>query len=96
MYKCLSVLAFTGTMLSMIFSKNVLMIRILMYFSIYMIIYVPMVINKVVSCLAGKERAIRFPISFLMNAGTIVVTLIPLVVQLAKNIAGVVPYTFWS
>lgn len=82
----LSSIMLIAVLIGIIFYKNLLLMRIELYFSFFSIIYIPKVINYI------SHKWTRV----LMNYSLIIITLIPLVFQLHKNISGVVPYYFMN
>ena len=77
-------------LLSIIFFKNVLMIRMLWYFSILGIICFPIIIDKV-SALFKKDKQARVVIFSLF----FVIIFFAYVIQLKKGIDEIVPYITW-
>lgn len=88
-YNAIMIIACT---LGIVFSKDVIMSRIEFYFSILIIIYIPEVINELFKFLtANKENKNLYEsISFVF---IILISLVPMVYQLAGNISGVTPYS---
>lgn len=72
-----------AVVIGIVFYNNILISRIEIYFSLFIIIYIPLVIK-----LVGKSKLFWY-CSFM------VITAIPMIVQLRGNISGVVPYNFF-
>ncbi len=74
------------------FSHNILMTRVLTYFTIYATFYIPEVIDR--CCLNYRGTLYeKMVVRMMVIGGTVLVTLIPLGVQLSKNLSMVIPYT---
>lgn len=88
-YNAIMIIACT---LGIVFSKDVIMSRIEFYFSILIIIYIPEVINELFKFLAANKenKNLYESISFVF---IILISLVPMLYQLAGNISGVTPYS---
>lgn len=92
----LNAIMIVSTIIGLIFSKNILIGRIEQYFTIYIIVYVPQVINLVAKHLVIDSNKYKYKYIYLIVSwGTMIVSLIPLLFQLLKNISGVNPYSFF-
>ena len=65
-------------------SVSILVGRVSLYFEIFMILYIPMIIE-----LIGKRKEVWYLL-------TTILLFIPFYVQLLGNISGVVPYQFYK
>lgn len=75
-----------ASVVGIIFYNNLLISRIEVYFSIFIIIYIPLLVDYI----GGRTRILLYYVFM-------IVTAIPMIIQLSHNISGVVPYvTFWS
>ncbi|UTC09261.1 hypothetical protein A4W78_06875 [Latilactobacillus curvatus] len=82
-----------STLMGLFFYKNILISRISIYFTIYVIFYIPSVLN-LVSKTYIKDKFKQDIILNYLTVCTIGITFIPMIFQLTKNISGVVPYSF--
>lgn len=74
------------------FSHNILMTRVLTYFTIYATFYIPEVIDRYCLNYHGTLYE-KMVVRMVAIGGTVIVTLVPLGVQLSKNLSMVIPYT---
>lgn len=75
----------------LIFSKNILIGRIELFFTLYIIFYIPEV-NYYLSKLFSKSLNDQKIYLYLLNFFVLAISVVPMVFQLMKNISGVVPY----
>lgn len=78
-----------AVLMGLLFSKNILIDRVSVYFTIMVIIYIPYVIKY-----SSKIFYNGKIINFLFSGAAIGISLIPFIVQLGKNVSGVIPYIF--
>lgn len=91
----LTVLMTLAVMAGLLFAQNVLVTRLLMYFTINMVVYLPLVLTTGLTVLARPrfKPVVTIPVA---NLCLFLITLVPMTIQLSKNIAEVLPYRFWS
>lgn len=87
-YYLFLVLSSLGTMISLIFNRDILILRIESYFSIFLIILLPYTMKEI----SRKSGAIQ---EFMIKNSICILTLVPFFVQLVKNIGGILPYMFF-
>lgn len=76
-----------AVVIGIVFYNNLLISRIEIYFSIFVIIYIPLVIQ-----ILGKTNT---KLNLLAHYFLMIITTIPLVFQLKSNISRVIPYEFF-
>lgn len=80
-----------AVVLGIVFSKQVLISRMTTYFAIFVIIYIPKIISQSIMALTNNWKS-TIATNYLVSSVVILITLIPMTVQLIRNISGVVPY----
>lgn len=82
--------------LGIVFSKQVLISRLVLYFSLFVVIYIPMVMQSISEAFLQKPQE-KLLVTSILNTAIIVIMLVPMTLQLTRNISGVVPYfVFWK
>lgn len=90
----LNAIVLMGVLIGIIFYKNILISRVEMYFTIFMIIYIPETIENF-NLIYLKNIQTRKKIKFLIYFTVILISMIPMFFQLNKGISGVIPYKFF-
>lgn len=87
-YKGIMIIALISVCIGIIGAKNAFFLRINYYYTIFMLCALPNAISKVVR----DQKSLLY-----INVGTILVFLIPYVIQLNANYSNVIPYnTLWN
>lgn len=89
----LNAIMIISTMIGIFFYNNILINRISIYFTIYAILYIPKILKLISKKLTKNIFKQKIILNYL-DLVTIIITFIPMIFQLAKNISGVVPYSF--
>lgn len=89
-YRFMLACTLISLILDILFSKNIMMIRIILYFNIMYIYFIPATIFYFSKFMKEKGQ-----FRVLASVVTIVVTLIPFYYQLSQNMVDVLPYSFF-
>lgn len=89
-YRFLLACVLISLILDIIFNKNIMMIRVVLYFNIMYLFFIPLTISYF-SCFI-KEK---YMFNIITSVGTLLITLIPFYYQLSNNMVNVLPYLFF-
>ncbi|QBA78935.1 EpsG family protein (plasmid) [Lactiplantibacillus plantarum] len=87
----LTVVMIIAVVFGIVFYKNILMTRVILYLSIFSIVYISEVIDLFILNI-DTTSVNRWCIRFLVVCGVIAITCVSLYVQLNKNLSDVIPY----
>lgn len=87
----LTVVMIIAVVFGIVFYKNILMTRVILYLSIFSIVYISEVIDLFILNI-DTTSVNRWCTRFLVVCGVIAITCVPLYVQLNKNLSDVIPY----
>ena len=89
----LDVCVLFSSILGITLVHNILINRVLMYYLIFVIFFIPLLIEKIsIKLNLNYLNANLF--SFILKVGVFLITMIPMSIQLYRNISGVNPYVF--
>lgn len=77
--------------LGIIFSKQILISRLVLYFSLFAVIYIPMIMQNVAEVFKENIQE-QFLVASILDMTIIVIMMVPMTLQLTRNISGVIPY----
>lgn len=89
--KTLIYISSIGLSIGLFFSKDILFGRVEMFFSLFLIVILPIIINKI-SRKFGKDNLMS---AIFIQIIIYSILIVPFIVQLSRGISGVVPYTAW-
>lgn len=93
-FEFLTVVMTIAVVFGIVFYKNILMTRVILYLSIFSIVYIPEVIDLFILNI-DTTSVNRWYTRFLVVFGVIAITCVPLYVQLNKNLSDVIPYVLF-
>ena len=87
-YYIFQLLASIGTMIGLVFNRDILILRIELFFSIFLIILITYTMKEILE----KSGPIQ---EFIIKSVMCLLAVVPFFVQLGKNIGGMLPYVFF-